>query len=241
MENISKAFPGVKALDNVTLDIKAGRVHALMGENGAGKSTLMKCLFGIYKCDSGRILLGGEEITFSGAKDALTHGVAMVHQELNQAMSLSVMDNMYLGRIPKIIDGLPFTSEKKLYNATKSIFDELDIDIDPRERMDNLSVSKRQMIEIAKAVSYRAKIIVFDEPTSSLNEKEAERLFEIIEKLREDGCGIIYISHKMDEIFRICDDITIMRDGKYITTRDKSDISMDEIIKLMVGRTLADR
>ena len=241
MENISKSFPGVRALDDVTLEVRGGEVHALMGENGAGKSTLMKCLFGIYKPDSGKIILDGKEVTFSSASDALDSGVAMVHQELNLALKLSVMDNMFLGRMPKIKAWLPFTDEKKLYGMTKAVFDELGLDIDPREKAENLSVSKKQMLEIARAISYRARVIVFDEPTSSLNEKEAERLFDIIDSLKKKGCGIIYISHKMDEIFRISDRITVMRDGKYITTRDSNEITMDEIIKLMVGRTLSSR
>ena len=241
MESITKSFPGVKALDNVSLTVRCGSVHALMGENGAGKSTLMKCLFGIYRADSGKVYLEGEEISPSGAKDAVELGIAMVHQELNQAMRLSVMDNMFLGRMPRIIDGLPFTSEKKLYAMTKEIFDEMGMDINPRAKMDTLSVSKRQMIEIAKAVSYKAKVIVFDEPTSSLNEDEVEKLFSIIRELKSRGCGIVYISHKMDEIFKISDEITVMRDGKYIATRAKDDITMDEIIRLMVGRTLSER
>ena len=241
MENISKSFPGVKALDNVTFEVKRGEVHALMGENGAGKSTLMKCLFGIYKPDGGRIMLEGEEVSFANARDALECGVAMVHQELNLALKLSVMDNMFLGRMPRLKKGLPFTSERKLYSMTREIFDELGLDIDPREKTENLSVSKKQMLEIARAVSYRAKIIVFDEPTSSLNDKEAEKLFEIINSLREKGCGIVYISHKMDEIFRISDRITIMRDGRYITTEKSNSITMDEIIRLMVGRVLSER
>ena len=241
MENITKSFPGVRALDDVSLTVHRGSVHALMGENGAGKSTLMKCLFGVYAKDTGRIFLDGEEVEFKSAKEALENGVAMVHQELNQALKLSVMDNMFLGRFPTIFKHLPFTSEKKLYDMTKDILDELKMDIDPKEKAESLSVSKRQMIEIAKAVSYKAKVIVFDEPTSSLTENEAERLFEIIAMLKSRGCGIIYISHKMDEILRISDKITVMRDGKYITTRDSKDLSTDEIIKLMVGRTLSER
>ncbi len=241
MRGITKSFPGVKALKGVSLTVRAGSVHALMGENGAGKSTLMKCLFGIYRHDEGEILLDGEEVRFENAKDALEHGVAMVHQELNQAMKLSVMDNMYLGRVPRVTKFLPFTSEKKLYKKTKAVFDDLGIRIDPRAKMDTLSVSKRQMIEIAKAVSYNARVIVFDEPTSSLNETEAEKLFSIIKMLKERGCGIVYISHKMDEIMRISDEITVMRDGEYIETRLSRDITIDEIIRLMVGRTLSDR
>lgn len=241
MGDISKSFPGVRALDGVSLTVEGGSVHALMGENGAGKSTLMKCLFGVYKKDSGRILLDGEEIDFKNAKDALMHGVAMVHQELNLALELSVMDNMFLGRFPTVNKYFPFTSEKKLYKETKKIFDRLGINMDPRIKTKHLSVSKRQMVEIAKAVSYNARVIVFDEPTSSLTEKESEKLFSIIEMLKSEGCGIIYISHKMDEILRISDSITIMRDGRYITTRAARDITTDEIIKLMVGRTLTER
>ena len=241
MENVSKSFPGVKALDNVSLQVKSGSVHALMGENGAGKSTLMKCLFGVYKSDSGRISLMGKEVSFKSAKEALESGVAMVHQELSQAMRRSVMDNMFLGRYPLIKKGLPFTSEKRLYEMTKEVFDELKININPREKMENLSVSKRQMIEIAKAVSYNAKVIVFDEPTSSLNEGEAEKLFEIIRELKNRGCGIIYISHKMDEILQISDEITIMRDGKHIATKPAKEISTKDIIRLMVGRELNER
>ena len=241
MDGISKSFPGVKALDGAYLSVKRGSVHALMGENGAGKSTLMKCLFGVYKKDSGKILLDGEEVDFKSSKEALEGGVAMVHQELNQAMQLSVMDNIFLGRTPKISKYLPFTSEKKLVSLTESLFRELDIKIDPREKISSLSVSKRQMIEIAKAISYNAKVIVFDEPTSSLTESEAEKLFGIINMLRARGCGIIYISHKMDEILRISDEITVMRDGRFIANKPSNEITTDEIIRLMVGRTLTER
>ena len=238
MEGISKSFPGVKALDNVELTLQAGTVHALMGENGAGKSTLMKCLFGIYSKDSGHIYLEGEEVNFHSSREALDHGVAMVHQELNQALKRSVMDNIWLGRYPKKVKHLPLVDEKKMYNDTMAIFRELEIDVDPRKIMSKMPVSQRQMVEIAKAVSYNSKVIVFDEPTSSLTEEEVKHLFKIIEMLKKKNVGIIYISHKMSEIKKISDQITIMRDGKYITTRRTADISMDEIIKLMVGREL---
>ena len=241
IENIEKNFPGVKALDGARLSVKAGTVHALMGENGAGKSTLMKCLFGVYHKDSGRIVLDGKEIEFKNSKEALENGVAMVHQELNQALKRNVMDNMFLGRFPTVAKGLPFTSEKTMYRATKALFEELDIDIDPKMRMGDLPVAKRQLAEIAKAVSYHSKIIVFDEPTSSLTEEEVEHLFRIIRMLRGRGCGIIYISHKMSEILRISDEVTIMRDGKWIATRDAADLTTDEIIRLMVGRELTNR
>ena len=238
MENIEKAFPGVKALDKVNLSVKAGTVHALMGENGAGKSTLMKCLFGVYNKDAGRIYLDGKEIDFKNSKEALENGVAMVHQELNQALKRNVMDNMWLGRFPTVAKGIPITSEKKMYTATKEVFKNLGLDIDPKTVMSTMPVSQRQMVEIAKAVSYNSKVIVFDEPTSSLTEEEVEHLFRIINMLRDRGCAIIYISHKMAEILRISDDVTIMRDGKWIATKAAKELTMDEIIKLMVGREL---
>ena len=238
MENIEKSFPGVKALDKVNLTVKAGTVHALMGENGAGKSTLMKCLFGVYSKDGGKIYLEGKEINFKSSKEALENGVAMVHQELNQALKRNVMDNMWLGRFPTVAKGVPITSEKKMYKATKEIFDKLEINVDPKTVMSRMPVSQRQMVEIAKAVSYNSKVIVFDEPTSSLTEEEVEHLFRIINMLRDQGCGIIYISHKMAEILRISDEVTIMRDGKWIATKDAKGLTTDEIIKLMVGREL---
>ena len=241
MVDIVKNFPGVKALDRVSLDVDGGTVHALMGENGAGKSTLMKCLFGVYKKDGGSIFLNGREVTFKNSKEALENGVAMVHQELNQALKLSVMDNMWLGRFPKIAKFLPLTSESKMYRQTKKIFDELGLKIDPKIKMSRLSVSQRQMVEIAKAVSYNSKVIVFDEPTSSLNDREAETLFKIIDMLKAKGCAIIYISHKMEEILRICDVVTVMRDGTHVATRSANELTMDEIIKLMVGRELTQR
>ena len=241
MENISKSFPGVRALDGVSLTVKAGTVHALMGENGAGKSTLMKCLFGVYSKDGGRIFLDGEEVSFSSAAEALVGGVAMVHQELNQALKLTVAENMWLGRFPRAVGSLPVVSERQMRERTRSVFRELGIDENPDRRMENMPISARQMVEIAKAVSYGARIIVFDEPTSSLGTEEAERLFAIIRKLRDTGCGIIYISHKMEEILRISDEVTVMRDGKHIATRAASELSTSEIIRLMVGRELSSR
>ena len=239
MHGISKEFPGVKALDNVDLVVRPGTVHALMGENGAGKSTLMKCLFGIYAKNSGTITLDGREIDFKSSKEALENGVAMVHQELNQALTRSVTDNLWLGRYPKV--GGIMVSESIMRRRTQEIFQELDIHVDPKAIMSTLPVSQRQMVEIAKAVSYDAKIIVFDEPTSSLTETEVEHLFRIINMLRDKGCGIIYISHKMEEILRISDDVTIMRDGQWVATRPAKELTMDEIIRLMVGRELTNR
>ena len=239
MVDITKTFPGVKALDHVSLEVKAGTVHALMGENGAGKSTLMKCLFGIYNKDEGHIYLEGKEVNFKSSKEALDNGVAMVHQELNQALKRSVMDNIWLGRYPKMM-GIA-VNEKKMYKDTKAIFDELGIDVDPKRIMSTMPVSQRQMVEIAKAVSYNSKVIVFDEPTSSLTEEEVEHLFKIINMLRDRGVGIIYISHKMAEIKRISDEITVMRDGTWVATRPAAELEMGQIIKLMVGRELTNQ
>ncbi|MGB4659184.1 MAG: ATP-binding cassette domain-containing protein [Mobilitalea sp.] len=239
MTDICKEFPGVKALDRVSLTVKRGTVHALMGENGAGKSTLMKCLFGMYSKDEGQIVLEGKEVDFKNSKEALENGVAMVHQELNQALKRNVMDNIWLGRYPmkaKIV-----VDAKKMYADTKAVFKSLGIDVDPSRIMSTMPVSQRQMVEIAKAVSFNSKIIVFDEPTSSLTEQEVEHLFRIINMLRDRGCGIIYISHKMEEILRISDEVTIMRDGAWIATRPAKEFTMESIIKLMVGRELDSR
>ena len=238
MENISKEFPGVKALDNVQLKLKPGTVHALMGENGAGKSTLMKCLFGIYEKNSGKILLDGVEVNFKSTKEALENGVSMVHQELNQVLQRNVLDNIWLGRYP--MKGF-FVDEKKMYNDTINIFKDLDIKVDPRKKVADLPIAERQMIEIAKAVSYKSKVIVMDEPTSSLTEKEVDHLFRIINRLKESGVAIVYISHKMEEIKMISDEITILRDGKWISTNDVSKISTEQIISMMVGRDLTER
>lgn len=238
MNDIEKQFPGVKALDHAKLKLRAGTVHALMGENGAGKSTLMKCLFGIYKADAGQIIIDGKETNFSGPKNALDNGVAMVHQELNQVLKRSVMENIWLGRFPKkygLID------HKLMYYKTKEVFDELDIPVDPRTMIGKLSVSQRQMVEIAKAVSYNAKILVLDEPTSSLTQEEVEHLFVIINKLRDRGVAMVYISHKMEEILRISNEVTIMRDGQWIATEKAADLTTEKIIKLMVGRDLTHR
>ena len=241
MEGICKSFPGVKALDNAQLSVRAGTVHALMGENGAGKSTLMKCLFGIYSKDAGHIYLDGKEIDFKSSKEALDNGVAMVHQELNQALKRTVMDNLWLGRYPLVKKGLPIVSDKQSYEDTVKVFSELGLKVNPRQVMSTMPVSQRQMVEIAKAVSFNSKIIVLDEPTSSLTETEVEHLFKIIGMLKERGCGIIYISHKMEEILRISDEVTIMRDGQYIATKDAKNLTMEEIIRLMVGRELTNR
>ena len=238
MKNICKDFPGVKALDDVSFSVKPSTVHALMGENGAGKSTLMKCLFGIYFEDSGEILIDGQKVNFKNSKQALENGIAMVHQELNQATKRSAMENIWLGRFPARAG---FVNHKKMYKDTKEIFESLGIDVNPRQKLSTLSVSQRQMVEIAKAVSYNSRIIVFDEPTSSLTEAEAEHLFGIIETLKQRGCGIVYISHRMEEILRISDFVTVLRDGKWVSTAPAQELTMDMIIQQMVGRELTSR
>ena len=235
MNKISKAFPGVQALNEVSLKLRPGTIHALLGENGAGKSTLMKVLFGIYRKDSGEILIDGEPVEFTSSKQALDCGVSMVHQELNQVRSTRIVDNLWLGRFP-IKKGL--IDEHKMTADTLAIFESLDIHLDPHARISDLSVSSAQMVEIAKAVSYNARIIVMDEPTSSLTEAEVAHLFKILKALRDNGTAIVYISHKMEEIKQIADEVTIFRDGQNVGTYDAATISIDDIIRKMVGRNL---
>ncbi len=241
MRGVEKSFPGVKALDKAGITVKSYSVHALMGENGAGKSTLLKCLFGIYQQDAGEIIYLGQPSDFKTSKQALENGVSMVHQELNLVRQTTVMDNIWLGRYP-MQQGIGFfIDHDKMYRDTKAIFEELDIDIDPKTKVANLTVSQMQMVEIAKAFSYNAKVVIMDEPTSSLSEKEVQHLFKIIEKLKNKGCGIIYISHKMDEIFAICDEVTVLRDGQKVGSRIIAETDMDEIVSMMVGRELTQR
>lgn len=242
MNQISKEFPGVKALDNVTLKVRPGSVHALMGENGAGKSTLMKCLFGIYKPDGGEIKLNGEKVSIVNSKDALASGISMIHQELHPVPHRNVMENIWLGRFPlKGIGPLKLVDHKKMRKDTESLFKQLQMDINPDTLVGTLSVSKVQSIEIAKAVSFNSKVIVMDEPTSSLTGNEVEQLFRIIRDLRSRGVSIIYISHKMEEILEISDEVTIMRDGTKIGTWASSELTTDMIISKMVGRDLKER
>ncbi len=238
LKKIVKSFSGITVLNEVDFNLKAGSIHALMGENGAGKSTLMKCLFGIYKQDSGAFFLAGEQVNFTDPKHALENGISMVHQELNQVLQRNVMDNIWLGRYPR---KRGFIDEKEMLQKTVELFESLNIAIDPRVNLGSLSVSQRQMVEIAKAVSYQAKVIVLDEPTSSLTENEVHKLFQIMKTLKSQGVGIIYISHKMEEIFEITDTVTILRDGNYIGTEDTSAVTMDKIISMMVGRKLEKR
>jgi len=205
MKDICKSFPGVKALDHVQLCVRPGEVHALMGENGAGKSTLMKCLFGIYHRDEGKIILDGEEIEFKNPNDALHHGVSMIHQELEQVPMRSIADNIWMGRYPTRFGQI---DDARMIRDTKELLNSFGIDLNPTTKISDLSVSMRQMVEIVKAASWNSKIVVMDEPTSSLTEKETEKLFEIIGKLKKDGCGIIFISHKIDEVLSISDRVT---------------------------------
>ncbi|MCR8631202.1 sugar ABC transporter ATP-binding protein [Paenibacillus radicis (ex Xue et al. 2023)] len=242
MNQISKEFPGVKALDNVTLKVRPGTVHALMGENGAGKSTLMKCLFGIYKPDAGEILLNGSKVEMNNSKDALDLGVSMIHQELHPVPQRNVMENIWLGRFPtKGFGPLQWIDHKKMYENTEKLFKELNMDINPNTLAGNMSVSKLQSLEIAKAVSFNSKVIIMDEPTSSLTGNEVEALFKIIDQLKSRGVSIVYISHKMEEILRISDEVTIMRDGKLIGTWPATEMTTDLIITRMVGRDLGQR
>lgn len=234
MIEITKVFPGVRALDEVTLKVRPGTVHALMGENGAGKSTLMKCLFGIYKEDHGNIILNGKECHFQGSHDALKNGVSMIHQELSNVPERSVAENLYLGREPLKKNHL--IDHKKMNADTEALLQRLEIQVPPTQRIGSLSISMQQTCEIAKAVSYNASIVVMDEPTSSLTDNEVERLFKIIRQLRSQGVAIIYISHKMDEIFTIADEVSVMRDGKMIGTYDVGEINESKLISLMVGR-----
>ncbi|MFV0341661.1 MAG: sugar ABC transporter ATP-binding protein [Anaerocolumna sp.] len=240
MSGVSKSFPGVKALDEVSLKVRPGTVHALMGENGAGKSTLMKCLFGIYKMDSGEICLDGKKATILNADDALKQGIAMVHQELQPIHERSIGENIFCGRYPtkKLFGFFPMIDHYKMYEESKRLLEEVRMDFNPREKLGSLSVSQMQSVEIAKAVSIHAKVVIMDEPTSSLTTNEVEALFTIINDLRKKGVSIIYISHKMDEILQISDDVTIMRDGKYIGTWEAKDLTTNMIITKMVGREL---
>jgi methyl-galactoside transport system ATP-binding protein len=242
MNNISKEFPGVKALDNVTFKVRAGTVHALMGENGAGKSTLMKCLFGIYKQNDGDIILDGQKVEINDSKVALDLGISMIHQELHPIMFRSIMENIWLGRFPvKGFGPIRLIDSKKMLNDTQKLFQDLNIDLKPNAKVSTLSVSKIQSMEIAKAVSYNSKVIIMDEPTSSLTENEVEHLFTIIRSLKSQGVAIIYISHKMEEILEISDEVTIMRDGKGVGTWPASELTTNMIISKMVGRDLTNR
>ena len=240
MTGVCKSFPGVKALDHAQLKLRPGKVHALMGENGAGKSTLMKCMFGIYKMDEGQIKIDGEPVVIQDPMDALHKGIAMVHQELQPIPARTVGENIFLGRYPlkKLFGFIPFVDHKKMYADTAELLKKVRMNFDPKQKVGELSVSQMQSVEIAKAVSANCRVLILDEPTSSLTSNEVEALFRIIEDLKAENVAIVYISHKMDEILRIGDDVTIMRDGKYIGTWEAKDLTVDKIITQMVGREL---
>jgi len=236
VENVRKAFPGVLALDNVSFRLKRGHVHALMGENGAGKSTLMKIVAGIYGPDSGSFRLKGQEIHLTSPLDALQYGIAMIHQELNLMNFMTVAENIWIRREP--LNGFGLVRHKEMRRRTSELFDRLDISIDPEAEVRDLSVANRQMVEIAKAVSYDSDVLIMDEPTSALTEREVTHLFQIIRTLKAEGKGIIYITHKMNELFEIADEVSVFRDGKFVGERPAAEVTRDEIIKMMVGREI---
>lgn len=239
MRGVSKSFPGVKALDKVNLKVRPGTVHALMGENGAGKSTLMKCLFGIYHMDEGEVFVDGQKVEIQNPDEALHKGLAMVHQELQPVPERTIAENMYLGRFPvKSFGPIKVIDHKTMNEEAKKWLENVKMPFDPRKKLGHLSISQMQSIEIAKAVSQEAKIIILDEPTSSLTDNEVEALFRIVRDLRDRGVSFVFISHKMAELRQISDDITIMRDGCYVGTWEMKNISDDEIVKQMVGREL---
>lgn len=241
MENITKSFPGVKALKNANLQLKKGEVHILLGENGAGKSTLMKILGGVYTKDSGNIYLEDKEIEITSVNEAKAKGISIIFQELNLIDHLTVAENIFIGNENLINKKLKILDYKTMNSKTENILKELDIEVKPNELVKNLSIGQKQMIEIAKSVSFDAKIIVMDEPTSSLTDKECDKLFKIVNKLKKQGVAIVYISHKFEEFKYIADRITIMRDGEYVKTVEFKNTSEDELVKLMIGRELGNR
>lgn len=236
MENISKSFPGVRALDQVRLYVRRGTVHALMGENGAGKSTLMKILIGMLQKDAGTIRYNGEPFEIGGIHEALNKGISMIFQELHPILDMTVAENIFIGRETKTA---LFVDRKKMMADTQALLDRLGVDyIRPGDKVRTLSAAKMQMVEICKALSYGARLIIMDEPTSALTEDECGKLFDIVRELKKEGTAFIFISHKMDEIFRISDEVTVMRDGKFIETRPASEMNTDDLIRLMVGREI---
>jgi D-ribose transporter ATP binding protein len=236
LKSVTKTFPGVIALDNVDFRVYKGRIMALAGENGAGKSTLMKVITGIYTKDKGEIVYKGKNINFSGITDSIEAGIGIIHQELNLLPELSIMENIFLGR--EIVNSIGKIDYKIMKMETLTILKRLGVDYDPYTKVGKLSIAEQQMVEIAKVLSQNAKLIIMDEPTDALTEKETEKLFEIIKELKASGTGIVYISHRLKEIFEMCDDITIFRDGKYIDEKEVSDIDENQLIELMVGRKL---
>ena len=233
VSGVVKKFPGVVALDNVKFKLRAGTVHALMGENGAGKSTLMKIIAGVYIPDSGDLKLKGQSIKLAGPLDALNNGIAMIHQELNLMSPMTVAENIWIGREPR---RLGFIDHNELRRRTQELFDTLQIDLNPLAKVGSLSIANRQMVEIAKAVSFDSDVLIMDEPTSAITEHEVGHLFRIIRDLKSRGKGIVYITHKMNELYEIADEVSVFRDGKFIDTRLARDITRDQIIQMMVGR-----
>ncbi len=237
MEGIHKSFPGVLALNDVRFDVRAGEIHALLGENGAGKSTLMKILAGVYTKDGGTIQFQGRTVEIASPKAAQNLGIGIIHQELNLMQHLSAAQNIFIGREPRNLFGL-FLDEKKLNERARELFDMLKLELDPQVRVMDLVVAKQQMIEIVKALSHNSQLLIMDEPTAALNDAEIEELFRIIRHLKSEGVGIVYISHRMDEIKKIADRVTVMRDGTYIDTVNAADVELEQIINMMVGRKL---
>ncbi|MCI0518706.1 MAG: sugar ABC transporter ATP-binding protein [Chloroflexi bacterium] len=237
MEGIEKTFPGVHALVQCQFELRAGEVHALVGENGAGKSTLMKVLTGIYAKDAGRITVKGQEVEIHNPKAALRLGISIIHQELNLAPHLTVAQNIFIGREPRSRISF-FLDEKAINEMTHKVFERMHLKLDPRTRVSDLTVAKQQMVEIAKALSYNSDVLIMDEPTAALTESEIEELFRIIRQLKERGVGIVYISHRLEELKKISDRVTVMRDGRYIDTVQTGEVSIDRIISMMVGRTI---
>lgn len=238
MEGISKSFPGVKALDKVSLTVNKGEVLGLVGENGAGKSTLMKILSGVYRADEGEIYIEGQKVNIDSVAKAHELGVSIIMQELNMCGHLSVADNIFIGRAHK--KGV-FIDDAKMHREAQRILDDLGIELNTYTRVGALSIAQQQMVEIAKAISFNSKILVLDEPTATLTEKEIDQLFEIIRRLQDKGVGMVYISHRMAELNRICQRVTIIRDGQYIGTRNLNEITMDELVNMIVGRSLEDK
>ena len=240
MRGVCKYFPGVKALDHAQLKLRPGKVHALMGENGAGKSTLMKCMFGIYKMDEGDIYIDGQKTVISDPLEAWDKGISMVHQELQPIPARTIGENIFLGRYPmkKALGFIPVVDHDKMYEETEKLLKRVRMDFDPRQKLGTLTVSQMQSVEIAKAVAGNCRVLILDEPTSSLTQNEVEALFRIVEDLKREGVAVVYISHKMDEILRISDEVTIMRDGQYIGTWESKDLTTEFIITKMVGREL---
>jgi len=238
MKNITKVFPGVKALDNVNLKVKKGTVHGLMGENGAGKSTLMKVLMGIYEPEKGEVMFKGKQLKFADVNNSLEKGISMIHQELSPIPYTTIAENIFLGREPTY--GFGVVNHKQLFKNTKDLFENLNIDLNPKTKMKDLSIADMQMVEIAKAISYDADLIIMDEPTSAITDKEVDHLFKMIRNLKEKDVAVIYITHKMEEVFQITDEVTVLRDGKYIGTEKSEDIDSDQLITMMVGRELGE-